>query len=165
MPFRVKGHHGGIRLRRNHKLPTIEIVAPQVTFQDIRKYDYFGSNCKLPFTIQSTFTDTNKQGVIFTKGSGHSQEGDLVNDCTPPHRTVVGQSGPLPHNTVHPRFLHYTTGTRIAQHTSVQRLNRKSTAMLKRPVHQLTCHPVVQSFLFLWEAQVYGLVSLRGPGV
>lgn len=59
--------------------------------------------------------DTNVANhvVIFTKGSGHSQEGDLINDCTPPHRTVMGQSGTFPHNTVHPRFLHYTTLRRI----------------------------------------------------
>lgn len=44
-----------------------------------------------------------------TEGSSHSQEGNLVNDRAPPHRTIVGQPGPLPHHTVHPRFLHYAT--------------------------------------------------------
>lgn len=52
-------------------------------------------------------------GVVFTEGSGHSQEGDLVDDGAPPHWAVMGQPGPLPHDTVDPRFLHYTAGARI----------------------------------------------------
>lgn len=54
---------------------------------------------------------TNRLSSL-TKGPGHCQKGNLVNDCTPPHRTIMGKSGPLPHNTVHPRFLHDTTITR-----------------------------------------------------
>lgn len=27
----VKGHHTGVRLRRDHKLTTVEVIAPQIT--------------------------------------------------------------------------------------------------------------------------------------
>lgn len=46
---------------------------------------------------------------FFTEGSSDCEERDLVYDSTPPHRPVVRQPRPLPHNTVNPRFLHYTT--------------------------------------------------------
>lgn len=72
-----------------------------------------------------------KQVDAFTEGSGHSQEGDLVNDCTPPHRTIMGQSGPLPYNTVHPRFLHYTVGSRT---TSVLSLTENTAIQRSRPI-------------------------------
>lgn len=35
MPLGVKFHHGGIRLRRNYKLPAIEIITPQITCKQI----------------------------------------------------------------------------------------------------------------------------------
>lgn len=50
--------------------------------------------------------------AIFTKRSGHGQEGYLIYDCAPPHRTIVGQPGSFPYNTVHPRLLHDTSHTR-----------------------------------------------------
>lgn len=29
--FGVEGHHRGVRLRGNHKLPAVEVVTPQIT--------------------------------------------------------------------------------------------------------------------------------------
>lgn len=43
MPFGVKGHHSGIRLWRNHKLPTVEIVAPEITFQEENNITFGGT--------------------------------------------------------------------------------------------------------------------------
>lgn len=54
----------------------------------------------------------DNHAVIFTKRPGHGQEGDLVYDRAPPHRTIVGQPGSFPHNTVNPRLLHDTSNTR-----------------------------------------------------
>lgn len=56
-----------------------------------------------------------READVLTEGPGHSQEGDLVDDCTPPHGAIVGQPGPLPHNTVHPRLLHNTATTRLTR--------------------------------------------------
>lgn len=50
--------------------------------------------------------------AIFTKRSGHGQEGYLIYDCAPPDWTIVGQPGSFPHNAVHPRLLHDTSQTR-----------------------------------------------------
>lgn len=50
--------------------------------------------------------------VIFTQRSGHSQEGDLIYDCAPPHGPIVGQPGSFPHDTVNPRLLHDTSNTK-----------------------------------------------------
>lgn len=81
----------------------------------------------------------DKQGVIFTEGSGYCQEGDLVNDCTPPHGAVMCQSGPLPYDTVHPRFLHYATVTRT-QHLA---FNRKYSNIERNIFGYLTWHLTV----------------------
>lgn len=114
MSFGIEGHHHGIRLWRNHKLTTVEVITPQIAW-DIFLEVYLKEQ-KYIRTLQYHFMDTNvaNRVFIFTKGSCHSQEGDLINDCTSPHRTVMGQPGTFPHNTVHPRFLHYTTLRRIA---------------------------------------------------
>lgn len=61
------------------------------------------------------FLDVNDYASTFTQGSGHSQEGYLIDDRTPPHRAIMCQSGPLPNNAVHPGFLHHTANTRITQ--------------------------------------------------
>lgn len=74
------------------------------------------------------FMDTKPDGIA-TEGSGHGQEGDLVDDGAPPHRPVVGQPGPLPHHAVHPGFFHYTAVTREIKtpvNTKKGRLARKA---------------------------------------
>lgn len=43
-----------------------------------------------------------------TEGSGHSQEGDLVDDGAAAHGAVVGQPGPLPHHAVHTGLIDHT---------------------------------------------------------
>lgn len=62
---------------------------------------------------------TKRQGMIelrgLTKGSGHGQEGDLVDDGAAAHGAVVAQPGPLPHHTVHTRLIDHTESTR--EHT------------------------------------------------
>lgn len=61
-----------------------------------------------------------RERCYFTKGSCHSQEGDLVNYCASSHWAVMGQSGSLPHNAVHTRFLHHATITWAKQVTLTQ---------------------------------------------
>lgn len=106
---------------------------------------------KTPSITVWTLILTNKSG-IFTEGPGHSKEGDLVNDCTPPHRAVMGQPGSLPHNTVHPRFLHYTTVTRMTQRTSTQRqvfkLDRKYSDDERDKCKKLSASPCDALWLF-----------------
>lgn len=101
MPFGIKSHHSSVRFWRNHKLSAVEIIAPEITCPPQRSYSFI--------SIQDKFMGKNLNGAFLTKGPGYSQERDLVDDCTPPDRTVMGQSGPLPDDTVHTRFLHYTT--------------------------------------------------------
>lgn len=45
-----------------------------------------------------------------TQGSGHGQEGDLVDDGAAAHGAVVGQPGPLPHHPIHSRLIDHTAG-------------------------------------------------------
>lgn len=37
----VQGHYRGVRLRRNHKLPAVEVVAPQIALQQIGHRQHF----------------------------------------------------------------------------------------------------------------------------
>lgn len=53
------------------------------------------------------FMDTKPDGIA-TEGSGHGQEGDLVDDGAPTDWAVVTQPRPLPDNPVHSRLFDNT---------------------------------------------------------
>ena len=89
--------------------------------------------------------------MFFTKGSGYSQERDLVYDRTPPHGAIMCQPGPLPHNTVHPRFLHNTTIKKkkqyeVLKHDKIYSNATRMKCKNNRNILNQTISPATQSF-------------------
>lgn len=58
---------------------------------------------------------TSQPRARLTKRSSDRQEGDLVNDGAAAHGAVVGQTGPLPNNTIHSRLVDHAKTTRKRQ--------------------------------------------------
>lgn len=95
--------------------------------------------------------------AIFTQRSGHSQEGDLIYDCAPPHGTIVGQPGSFPHHTVNSRLLHDTSNTKTDEKFRLREMEATLTG------HSRVRHQVLSFFLLCrWTIHLQSL-SLQSP--
>lgn len=94
--------------------------------------------------------DDGAEGL--TQGSGHSQEGDLVDDGAAAHGAVVAQPGPLPHHTVHTRLIDHTEST---ESTEVSNRNGEVGGKEAKPVKYANVEVIITDWGKLLSTMKY----------